>query len=740
MSFDKYRFFQVVMLIVATMLTTTAVALAAYKVAPVTNLHLVNGSASVVKITWNAPEHASTSSATIDQYIIKRDGHHLLPLQGFNGMVDTSYVDENPSQRKAKYTVIAVDSDGKRSPPTTLKVPAPEVASADPQPSEEDDNTSGDIQGSSMCDTVIPANIRGLNSPTALEKYGCGAGMSWVNDDSKPKAGVLHPEGAVTGPIHWVFQTLFIQIWVSIGHACWLLVSALYIWVMSASTYLGIANLFGGQLQTFHGNPNFSDLLLVALAFGLFNMARHIFKNDTRSGRVSIIRTMLALTLVTVFLGGAQIWMRSAVEKPLAVYSAVTSQLTSASAGTDVSRDFNLTVHPTYGGDKTKNAIREAENADWLMWQYLPQCAINFGDFQWVTNHYYPDTHTTWCEKFVQIWGSGSDDDKDKFKNELKDANEEVYTYFKGENQMGRVLDTDISKFVLAWHNVMKGIMKLSVFVGIFLLLAELLLLIVVLISNITGSDEARYAAERRIRSGAHWLKIAFVMTVFALGYLMVEAYIISGSTDSGFLWVNGKAFLLECVVAYGTWRYFKKAQREHHEAMERAGAYRESSGWLRQAAGRAIGYAAAGMTAGMSSEYMRERAEKKRGESASSTDNAHSHSEPEQPPHQLLEEHASSDAQSWDTTADAAEEPIPLLEMRTGSDSNGYDSRSNGSGPRRPGGSSGSGGSAASMDGNDYDAPIFDADVVEDDADVMDHDSRDERERRRDYDLRDER
>jgi uncharacterized membrane protein YgcG len=747
-TFSMYRIFQVAALSAVVLFTAAATATAGSgDVTPVTNLHLVSGSASNVKFAWNAPTHGSTSSATIDEYIIKRDGHKLLPLQGFNGMVDTTYVDENPSQKKAKYTVIAVDSDGKRSPPALLGVPAPQSAAQNTQQTGKDDGSSDIIQSSSLCDSIVPTDIRGHNAPTGLETYGCGSGMSSINDDSAPKTGLFRPGGDVKRPFHDLFQNVFIQLPVSIGQALFLMVSALYIWVMSASTYLGIGKLFAGLLQSFHGNPNYPDLIILAVAGGLAILTLNIFKGDVRKGHLGLARMVLALTFLTIFLSGINSWMSFATKKPLEVYSVVSDQVTSASAGTDVSRDFNLTVHPTYGGDKTKNAIRKAENADWLMWQYLPQCQINFGNFQWAINNDYPKTHTTWCEKFVQVWGSGSDNDKDKFKSALKDANEERYTYFEGKSQMNRVMDTDLSRLVLMMHLTMKGVMKLSVFTGILMLLGELLFAVAWLFSNVTGSEGARYSAERRARTMGHWLWIAFIMTLFSLVYLVLEANIISASTTKGFLTVYGLAFLLECVVAFGVWKYFKKLHREHQESMQRLGAYREqSSGWLK----RAAGYAVAGLTAGASSEYMRERAEKKRGNSKSQSASArtHEHNVPEDyhPDNQLLAEHSTSGAQSWDAEADAVEEAPLLLESRTrrgprDGRSDGYGSTSNGRGPRSPNGSSGGGGSAAEMDGDDdYGVPIFDADVVDEDADVMERDSRYERERRMDHDLRDER
>jgi hypothetical protein len=483
---------------------------AARTVPPVRNLHLTSGSGSLVKIAWDVPSHASASSATIDKYIIKRDGRKLTTLQGFNGIVDTSYTDVTPSQKKAIYEVIAVDSTGTRSPPAELSVPAPEGASPNPQPSGGDDDQSDIVQSSSLCRSIIPKDIRGHNSPTAFEKYGCGAGMNSVNDDSAPKTGPFRPVGSVKRPFHDMFQNFFIQLPVSVGHTCFLLVSALYVWVMSASTYLGIGKLFGGILQALHGNPNFPDLVILALAVGLFSLMLHIWKDDVRKGHASIARIVLAMAILTLFFSGAQTWMRFAVEKPLAVYSGITSQLSSMAAGTDVSRDFNLTVHPTFGGNKTYNAIRKAENADWLMWQYLPQCAINFGDFQWSINHYVPGTHTSFCEKFVQVWSTSSNDQKDKFTEEVKNANKQVGDFFQGKDQMTRILDSVLSKSVLFMHNVMKGIMKLSVFTGIMLLLAELLFMVGWLLSNLTGREEARYEAERRLRSMFHWLKLGF--------------------------------------------------------------------------------------------------------------------------------------------------------------------------------------------------------------------------------------
>jgi hypothetical protein len=739
MSFNKYRLVQLGVMAAVTLFMAASTAVATRKVDPVSNLHLVNGSASQVKIAWDAPKHGSTPNATIDQYIIKRDGHKINTLQGFNGLVDTSYIDGNPSQKKAVYAVIAVDSNGRRSPPTTLSIPAPQGANQSPQPGGGDAQPDI-IQSSSLCDSIIPQNIRGHNQPTALEKYGCGAGMSAVNEKDAGKIlGVVEKPR----PFHDFFQNVFIQIPVSLGHTFFLLISALYIWVMNAGTYLSVGKLFANILQAFNGNPNMGSLIAIAVAIGVMVLGLNILKDEIRKGFSSFIRIAFVLAFLTVILSGPQTWMRFAVEKPLGVYSSETSQLTSMSAGTDVSRDFNLTVHPTYGGNKTYNAIRKAENADWLMWQYLPQCAINFRNFQWVINHNVPGTHTSFCERFVQVWSSGSDDDKDKFKEALKKSNKNVYDFFQGNDQMTRILYSVVSKLVLLMHNVMKTIMKLSILPGIFLLLGELLFMVIWLIASLTATDEAKYAAERRIRTMFHWLKIPAVLTLFSLVYLVVEANIISGSTRSGFLWVNGQALLLECAVAYGTYKYLKAAHRRHREAMERLGVHREqSNGWL----GRAAGYALAGLTAGASEEYMRRRAGKNRRERpGTTTAGLPDYDITEHPDFHLLEEHTGN-GRGYDTDGYAEEMVNPLQLGRGSGDgrhdgrSDGFDSPSNGSGPRGPHTSPGSGGGTTFDDGQSlYDEPIVDAVVVED-TDVMDRGSREERERRMDYDLREER
>lgn len=717
MSFKKDHIAQIGLMTALTLFIAASTAVAARRVDPVGNLHLVSGSASQVKIAWDAPRHASTPSATIDEYIIKRDGHKINTLQGFNGLVDTSYVDGNPSQQKAVYAVIAVDSHGRRSPPATLNVPAPQGANPNPQSGGADNSQTDTIQSSSLCDSIIPPNIRGHNQPTALEAYGCGAGMSAINDSDPGKIlGVVSKPRPLHDATEWFIQTL-----VSLGHTFFLLVSALYIWVMSASTYLGVGHLFASILQAFSGNPAKSDLITIAIAIGVVVLGLHMLRDEIRKGMTSAVRIAFVLAFLTIFLSGPQTWMKFAVEKPLGVYSSITSQLTSMSAGSDASRGFNLTVHPTFGGNKTYSAVRRAENADWLMWQYLPQCAINFRDFRWVINHDVPGTHTSFCERFVQVWNSGSDDDKDKFKSALKDSNKNVYDFFEGKDQMTRLQYTVVSKAVLTMHNVMKAIMKLSVLAGIFLLLAELLFMVVWLIASLTATDGAKYGAERRIRTMFHWLKIPAVLTVIALVYLVVEAYIISGSTKSGFLWVNGQALILECIVAYATWKYFKNAQRKHHEAMERLGAYREqSSHFLRRAAMVAAG----GLGAGAGAEYMRERSERNR---SRRRQRAAEVERPDfdvsrEPAYPLLEENSSSPNSHWDAEGEADE--VPLLQLGRGSGhgphgggSDGFDSTSNGSGPQGPNNSPGSGGGTTFEEGQGvYDEPIYDAEVVEDD------------------------
>jgi hypothetical protein len=151
-------------------------------------------------------------------------------------------------------------------------------------------------------------------------------------------------------------------------------------------------------------------------------------------------------------------------------------------------------------------------------------------------------------------------------------------------------------------------------------------------------------------------------------------------------------------------------------------------------------------LTAGASEEYMRRRAGKNRRERpGTTTAGLPDYDITEHPDFHLLEEHTGN-GRGYDTDGYAEEMVNPLQLGRGSGDgrhdgrSDGFDSPSNGSGPRGPHTSPGSGGGTTFDDGQSlYDEPIVDAVVVED-TDVMDRGSREERERRMDYDLREER
>jgi hypothetical protein len=572
---------------------TTAAAAGAKSVEPVTNLHLVSGSASRVEIAWNVGSQPNLDGATIDKFIISRNGQVIGTLVGFNGVVDTSYVDGGPTPGSSVYSVTAVDSTGMQSPPSSLTVAAPQAA---PQQSQSPSAGSDDnIQSSNLCQSIIPPDVRGDNQPTAFEMYGCGKGMNAVNDSDPDKIGFGPFKTDKPRPIHDFFQNLFIQLPITLGQTFFLLISALSTWVTLPSTYLGVGNLFADLLQTFNGNPNTPGLIALALTLGLATVTILIVRSQHRKGYITTGLFLFVMAVLVLFLSNPFRIMQAAVDKPLSAYTAVTNESTDMLAGTAAENSFNLTVQPTYNGDKAYNAIRRAENNDWLMFQYLPQCAINFGDFRWAIDNKYPGSDASWCEKFVQVWGANDNDAKKEFKDQLKAANADVYNFFDSGDQGQRVLTTFVSKFALLFHNLLKFFMKISLYLGMMLLLAELLFAVIWLIALLVGTDSTKLAAQRRMRTMFHWLKVPFVLLLFMLLVQAVEAAIINDGMDGGFLWTSAKVLIFEVVVIFGTYRWLVKEHREHRRSMERLGEYRsESSGFGRRLA-RVGGTALAG-------------------------------------------------------------------------------------------------------------------------------------------------
>jgi hypothetical protein len=103
----RYRMVRLSVIMLSVLFFAVSVASGASSVPPVTNLHMVSGDANHVDLAWNAPSHGSTAGSTVDEYVILRDGHQIADLHGFNGMVDTSYIDGSPSSKKGTYAVIA---------------------------------------------------------------------------------------------------------------------------------------------------------------------------------------------------------------------------------------------------------------------------------------------------------------------------------------------------------------------------------------------------------------------------------------------------------------------------------------------------------------------------------------------------------------------------------------------------------------------------------------------------------
>jgi hypothetical protein len=566
----------------------------------VTNLRLSSGTATQVKIAWDAPS-SLPSGATVDEYIIRRDGHRIATLQGFSNLIDTSYIDGSPSSKDVTYTVRAVDSQGHRGPPASLSVPAPQGAA--PAPKQDSKDSQDGIQSSNLCNSITPTSIRGHNQPTAFEKYGCGSGMNSVNDDtgSKINLGITHIDKP--RPAHDFWQNFFIQFPITAMQWLFLMMSTLTTWVMQVSTYLGIATAFGGILQTFRGHPDYPALQTLALALGLVVLAFHVAGNRHREGYISTFFIVLSMAALTILLSNINHTMRSAVEKPLGVYTYISNELSGMTQESDLDSLLNMTDHPTFSGDATNTALRKSIESDFLAWQFIPQCEINFGNFRWATTHYQPGTHVTFCERYVQISGSGSDDGLDQLKSDLKKASPTVAKFFHGDDQGTRVIDTDASKFVQTEHTGLQIPLKTSVFICEMLLISEVFFAVGWLILLAIGRQAQRLTAERRMRTIFHWLAIPAVMTVMGLLVQTVETIVVTHAVDSSFGTLLARLAILDLVAIIAVVMVYRNMRNDHKDKMQQLGSTpRQSNGWGRRALG-ALGAGVAGGLAGASIE-----------------------------------------------------------------------------------------------------------------------------------------
>lgn len=611
MSFQKRRLSLVGLLATVALLLIVSLAYGRQTVPPVSNLHIASGTASQVTLQWDAPSQNDLHGTTVDSYVIKRNGRTIGTLNGFQGIVATSYVDASPSPKAAVYSVIAVDSNGDRSPPVTVDVPAPQSAATTPQPSSGPPDV---IQSSGLCDAIIPPDIRGNNRPTPLEEYGCGQGMDTVNDSTTSTLNFLIFSVNKPRLQHDFFQSVLIQIPEWLGQTFFLLISALSIWALQAATYLGVAKSFASILQVFHGSPNYSGLLALATAGAIGFIGLHLIRGQVRRAHESGVIIALALGVLAIFLSNPFRSMQYVVEKPIGVYSGITNQVTDLVAGTDVSKGFNLTANPTYAGNSTNNAIRKSENVDFLIWQYVPQCAVNFRDFQWAMNHDVPGTQTSFCERFLQIWDKNNNGGQQKqFIDQLRKANKDVASFFYGNDQMTRVGYEAISKFALTIHNVIKAIIRLAVIASMMILLGEVSFGVLWLLYAITSSDNSKLAAERWMGRIFHWLKLPAIMLVIGLVQQAVEAYIVTDSTGSGFLWLTWKAIIWELITLYGTFKAFRAVHRNYKLGQERLGALRSASHGIMRS-GLALAALGAGSGAALEALHQRHRDDRRSG------------------------------------------------------------------------------------------------------------------------------
>jgi uncharacterized membrane protein YgcG len=575
-----YRVFKMLFFAAAVFFLAAVPSSAASKVPPVSNLTLVTNEADRVKLDWDAPSTAGLGDATIDQYIIKRNGHTISTLVGFNGLVDTAYVDGGRSQDDATYSVTAVDSKGRRSKPAEIVVPAAAAPVQDQTPGPTNDTGPPDvIQSSGFCDAIIPPNIMGSNQPTALEKYGCGKGMNAVVDSDSGQicTPVIHVACAdKPRPFHDLFQSILIQLPVTLGHVFFLLIHALAVWVMQAGTYMGVGNIFAGILQTLNGDPNWPALVMVAISVGALSLGIRLIRDQHREGYTAAAIIVLALGLIAMLMSSPFTWMRKTVSEPLKLNGEVSALVVSLAHNAGISKQFHMSVQPTFNGDKTTNAIRQQENLDFMMFQYLPQCAINFGDYRWAMTHDYPGTRTSYCERFVQVWSNGSDDDKAHFDDALKTANEKVDSFFNEDDQMQRVILATVSKWVvLPFHNLFKIITRLAVFFCGMLLLAEVFSAVVWLLNSMFGTDAARLATERKILTLLHYFKVPLVMSAIGVFEQAVVVKIIGTEFNNGFLAISGILVLVEVVAVFMAIKFLLKMHHNHKMAMEARNHYR---------------------------------------------------------------------------------------------------------------------------------------------------------------------
>jgi uncharacterized membrane protein YgcG len=405
--------------------------------------------------------------------------------------------------------------------------------------------------------------------------------------------------------------------------------------------------------------------------------------------------------------------------------SEVSSLVVNLAHNNGLSHQFNMAAQPTFNGDKTANAIRQQENLDFLEFQYLPQCAINFGDYRWAMTHYYPGTRTSFCERFVQVWSNGTDDDKKTFDDALKTANKKVDDFFNENDQMQRIILATVSKwFVLTFHNFFKIITKLSIFVCGMLLLAEVFTAAVWLLNSMLGTDAARQSTERRIITMLHYLKVPLVMSSIGVIEQAAVSRIISAEFDNGFLAISAILVLVESVAVFLAFKFLLKMRHDHKRALEARDHYRMQTAGIASRgvqAGLAMFGGAAGATAYSAyreRQQSEDEAEQAPEESTSSSASSGHTGFYQRPRPQM--QNGTNDGQDYrpydaDATAEEMDQPVVLLERSTGRRSDNGDSNGSGGSSGNGGPSGGNGGPDSASQHNVNVDDVVDAEVVDD-------------------------
>ena len=413
------------------------------------------------------------------------------------------------------------------------------------------------------------------NNPTALEAYGFSDGYTKIVDTLGYKDPSDYAAKAINGIATGLWQlSVFLQI------------SGItfFAWALARQTYAGLSASVVAIVGAFAGSDLRIELALAGVvAYAAWSVWK--LRNDFTLIYKASAYVVIFMAASLLYLSNSGAIVPIATRAPLSATQFAIVQ-TDSWGLKNTESTYNLSVQPTYDGDPLEQGMRRHANEEWLRSGYPGFCQVSFGNLQWSTTTYVPDSadlptykHLAFCEYLLKALAEDNTKALDKLRSDngvlnigghvgyVEKASPGIWDFYQGHQPYLRVLYSGValgSQLVLAPLNWGLGILLSITIVFISI---DLVLLVIWLIAGSYPDFRERIMAHLK-SMGRKTITPALLAAVILLS-LTIQDAVFSLLGPGGWLVASvARAICTLILILYLVWKVINWVFRKVSEAM----------------------------------------------------------------------------------------------------------------------------------------------------------------------------